>query len=836
VSALALAGTDIFVGGGFTNIGGQSRNFVAKLSTTGTGAADATWNPNANGNVTALVSNGADVYAGGNFTSFGGQTRNRVAGTAVTGNGNASAWNPNADNAVNALLIVGSGLQVAGNFTTIAGQEVPRFAVLTTVATIITTGTPTAMSTTYGTASTPTNFSVSGSNMNAGITVTPPAAFEVSLSAGSGYTNSLVVGSGGNIPATTIYVRLKATTAAGSYSGNIVLSSTGASNVNVAIPSSTVSPKELTITGITANNKEYDGTTTATLSGTPSLVGVIGGDNVSVSGTPVANFNTPDVGVNKPVTVTGYSITGSSVANYTLTQPTGLTANITAKNLTITGITANNKEYDGTTTATLSGTPSLVGVIGGDNVVLSGTPVANFNTPDVGVNKPVTVTGYSITGSSSANYTLTQPTGITANITAKNLTITGITANNKEYDGTTTATLSGTPSLVGVIGGDNVVLSGTPVANFNTPDVGVNKPVTVTGYSITGSSAANYTLTQPAGLTANITQASQTITFNPLPSKNLGDPPFTLTATASSGLPVSYTSSNPAVATVAGNVVTIVGIGSTTITASQAGNVNYAAASPVNQVLVVCNAQITTSSLPNGDLGATYNQTIQQTGLSTPTWSVSSGALPNGITLNAGTGVLSGTFTLAGTYNFSIRASEGICSVERSYTIVVASAQQMVTGVSLPSNQVGTSFTLPPTSNVGLPVIYISSNTSVLQVQGNLARIVGAGTADLIATNNGNANYEPLNQIVMRLDVPIVNSLSADWAEQIQITPNPTSGYFTLKIPFAYAGYKIYNSQGVLMQAGEKGENIDISQFASGVYLIEIQTQWGKARKKLVRL
>jgi hypothetical protein len=748
VSALALAGTDIFVGGGFTNIGGQSRNFVAKLSTTGTGAADATWNPNANGNVTALVSNGADVYAGGNFTSFGGQTRNRVAGTAVTGNGNASAWNPNADNAVNALLIVGSGLQVAGNFTTIAGQEVPRFAVLTTVATIITTGTPTAMSTTYGTASTPTNFSVSGSNMNAGITVTPPAAFEVSLSAGSGYTNSLVVGSGGNIPATTIYVRLKATTAAGSYSGNIVLSSTGASNVNVAIPSSTVSPKELTITGITANNKEYDGTTTATL----------------------------------------------------------------------------------------SGTPSLVGVIGGDNVVLSGTPVANFNTPDVGVNKPVTVTGYSITGSSSANYTLTQPTGITANITAKNLTITGITANNKEYDGTTTATLSGTPSLVGVIGGDNVVLSGTPVANFNTPDVGVNKPVTVTGYSITGSSAANYTLTQPAGLTANITQASQTITFNPLPSKNLGDPPFTLTATASSGLPVSYTSSNPAVATVAGNVVTIVGIGSTTITASQAGNVNYAAASPVNQVLVVCNAQITTSSLPNGDLGATYNQTIQQTGLSTPTWSVSSGALPNGITLNAGTGVLSGTFTLAGTYNFSIRASEGICSVERSYTIVVASAQQMVTGVSLPSNQVGTSFTLPPTSNVGLPVIYISSNTSVLQVQGNLARIVGAGTADLIATNNGNANYEPLNQIVMRLDVPIVNSLSADWAEQIQITPNPTSGYFTLKIPFAYAGYKIYNSQGVLMQAGEKGENIDISQFASGVYLIEIQTQWGKARKKLVRL
>ncbi len=80
---------------------------------------------------------------------------------------------------------------------------------------------------------------------------------------------------------------------------------------------------------------------------------------------------------------------------------------------------------------------------------------------------------------------------------------------------------------------------------------------------------------------------SQTITFGPLAGKNVGDAPFTLSATASSGLTVSYTSSNPAVATVSGNTVTIVGAGSTTITASQAGDATYSAATPVPQNLTV---------------------------------------------------------------------------------------------------------------------------------------------------------------------------------------------------------------------------------------------------------
>jgi autotransporter-associated beta strand protein len=86
---------------------------------------------------------------------------------------------------------------------------------------------------------------------------------------------------------------------------------------------------------------------------------------------------------------------------------------------------------------------------------------------------------------------------------------------------------------------------------------------------------------------------SQTITFGALPAKAYLDAPFALTATASSGLTVSYMSSDPLVASVSGNTVTILKAGSTTITASQAGNASFSAATPVPQLLTVNPASFT---------------------------------------------------------------------------------------------------------------------------------------------------------------------------------------------------------------------------------------------------
>ncbi len=80
---------------------------------------------------------------------------------------------------------------------------------------------------------------------------------------------------------------------------------------------------------------------------------------------------------------------------------------------------------------------------------------------------------------------------------------------------------------------------------------------------------------------------TQTITFDPLPAKTPGDADFAPGATASSGLPVAYASSNPAVATIVGGMVHIVGAGTTTITASQAGDASWAPAADVERTLTV---------------------------------------------------------------------------------------------------------------------------------------------------------------------------------------------------------------------------------------------------------
>ncbi|RXG11350.1 putative secreted protein (Por secretion system target), partial [Leeuwenhoekiella polynyae] len=289
------------------------------------------------------------------------------------------------------------------------------------------------------------------------------------------------------------------------------ISGTDAGNYSLTQPTlaADITTKALTITGITGDDKEYDGTTTATATGTASLSGVESTDVVSLGGTPVFTFASTDVGTGIAITTTGYTISGADAGNYTLTQPT-LSADITTKALTITGITGDDKEYDGTTAATASGTASLSGVETTDVVSLGGTPVFTFASADVGTGIAITTTGYTISGTDAGNYTLTQPT-LSADITTKALTITGITGDNKEYDGTTAATATGTASLNGVESTDVVSLGGTPVFTFASADVGTGIGITTTGYTISGTDAGNYTLTQPT-LSADITTKALTIT------------------------------------------------------------------------------------------------------------------------------------------------------------------------------------------------------------------------------------------------------------------------------------------------------------------------------------
>jgi autotransporter-associated beta strand protein len=209
----------------------------------------------------------------------------------------------------------------------------------------------------------------------------------------------------------------------GSLSGNYQLSTTSLNTT------ANITTKNLTVTGIAASGRIYDSTTTATITGTPALQAAetppagttadgkpYTGDTVTLGGSPVGAFSTKAVGTNKTVTVTGLSISGAQAFDYALPNPT-LTANITNLATAVTGLTANSKPYDGGTVATLSGTatntPSL---FAGDAVTLGGTPVATFATAAAGTGKAVTVTGYALSGTDSTNYSLSQPSGLTANI------------------------------------------------------------------------------------------------------------------------------------------------------------------------------------------------------------------------------------------------------------------------------------------------------------------------------------------------------------------------------------------------------------------------------------
>ena len=139
------------------------------------------------------------------------------------------------------------------------------------------------------------------------------------------------------------------------------------------------------------------------------------------TGSAVGAFADKNVGTGKGVTGSGFAISGTDAGNYTLTQPAYMTADITAASLTVTGVTASNKTYDASTLASLNvGSAALSGVIGADTVTLgTGSAVGAFADKNAGTNKAVTASGFAISGTDAGNYILTQPTYITADITAK---------------------------------------------------------------------------------------------------------------------------------------------------------------------------------------------------------------------------------------------------------------------------------------------------------------------------------------------------------------------------------------------------------------------------------
>jgi hypothetical protein len=285
--------------------------------------------------------------------------------------------------------------------------------------------------------------------------------------------------------------------------------------------------KSLSITGMTANNKTYDGTTSATLNtGSAALSGKVTGDTVNLSATAATGtFASANVANGITVNTSGFTISGADAADYTLTQPT-TTANITAAALTITA--SNVSGTYGTSAAnTLNGSTGFTasGLLNGETVG-SVTLSTNATTSTSGNDNAGTwtITPSAATGGTfnASNYSITYDTG-TQTISKATLTVSGMTSSNKVYDGTTAATVNNSgDSLTGIVHGlnngggtsDAVSLTGTgnTSGTFSQANVGNNLTVTGSGIGISGADASDYTFSAQPTATASITQAALTIT------------------------------------------------------------------------------------------------------------------------------------------------------------------------------------------------------------------------------------------------------------------------------------------------------------------------------------
>ncbi|QNM88968.1 beta strand repeat-containing protein [Aliarcobacter cryaerophilus] len=183
-----------------------------------------------------------------------------------------------------------------------------------------------------------------------------------------------------------------------------------------------VAKKVLTISGITAENKTYDGTTNATLiSGTNSLIGLVSGDIVSGDFSSLSGvFLDKNAGNNKAITISGVTINGADKDNYNITNQANTSANISKKDITaVTDITALNKNYDGTTDATLVTTNAkFTGMLTNDKLNIA-TSKGTFEDKSVGTNKIVNISNLALGGDDVNNYNLLSTiSSTTADITA----------------------------------------------------------------------------------------------------------------------------------------------------------------------------------------------------------------------------------------------------------------------------------------------------------------------------------------------------------------------------------------------------------------------------------
>jgi len=249
---------------------------------------------------------------------------------------------------------------------------------------------------------------------------------------------------------------------------------------------------------------------------------------------------------------------------------------------------------------------------------------------------------------------------------------------------------------------------------------------------------ANYAAAMPVSQSFTVTQATQTIAFSAIPNQPFGSAPVALSATASSGLAVVFTSSSPAVCSVSGTNATLIGAGVCAIQATQPGNATYAPATAVSQSFTVTPGiqTIAFAAIPNQALGGAL-LALSATASSGLAVTFSSSTL-------AVCAVSGATVTLVSTGTCTIQAAQ---SGNAIYAAATPVAQSFIVGAAAVLSSVvnAASYSMGPLAPDGYTAIF-GSNFSAVSAQANSSMLPAllAGAAVTITDSNGLTLPSPL--------------------------------------------------------------------------------------------
>jgi hypothetical protein len=337
---------------------------------------------------------------------------------------------------------------------------------------------------------------------------------------------------------------------------------------------------------------------------------------------------------------------------------------------------------------------------------------------------------------------------------------------------------------------------------------------------ITGT--GNYT--GERNITFEIDKATQSIDFPAFSEKTYGDETITLPATTDKGLAISYESANTQVATVSGNVLTIVGVGTTDIVATQPGDNNYLAAEPVKQTLTVDPKNIT-----HADISATSISQQVYTGVEfspEPSLTDKNAAMTKDVDYSL-------------TYRDNINAETasiiitgfGNYTGERNITFEINKAAQSIGFPSIPSLNIGDEYALQAVASSGLPVVYSVNDESVAEITQNVIRILKAGEVVVTASQEGNTNYYPADAVQQTVSI-LPTSIEEVRNRSTKAYPTAVKPMETVYVETdgSNAMLSVFNTNGTCINSLQlKGNLCPVSAPATpGVYIFRIAYQNGE--------